>query len=158
MRIRTLLAASVLGAMTVAAPARASHRDRADGVGLAYDLRTSTARLHESADLGLRGGGFRGAAAAGTLHRMDEWADYYVKAVERHGFRSRMARQRFDRFLVEYRDACRFLDRGRPGYEVARLQVTVDRISRSYGVDVAWDRDRGNGGGWEDDRSRRGRW
>jgi hypothetical protein len=153
-----LLAASVLGAMTVAAPARASHRDRADGVGLAYDLRSSTSRLHESADRGMGGGGFRRTAAASTLAP--------------HGRVGGLLRESGRAPRVPVADgaaAFRSLPGGVPrrvplpragpaGYEVASLQVTVDRISRSYGVDVAWDRDRGSGDDWEDDRSRRGRW
>ena len=165
MRSRTLLAVtSVLVAATLSvAPARAAYRDAIGGPGLVYQLRASTNRLHESADRDLRERGPRGHAMAGTLHRMDEWADYYVKAVERHGFQSRMARQRFDRFLTEYRAACGFLDGGRPRGEVAVLHATVGRLSHAYGYDVAWRGEDGDGGRWDDDhwqgeRSRRARW
>jgi hypothetical protein len=160
MRFRTLLAAaSVLGALAAAgAPARAFYRDDIQGPRLAYQLRESTWRLHESADRGARGRGFYGAAVADRLHNMDTWAGYYVKAVERHGFRSRMARQRFDRFLVEYRAACQFLDRRRFRGDTAVLHATVDHLSRTYRFDVDWERDRGYGGGWEDARGRRSRW
>ena len=164
MRLRTLLAAaSMLGAVAAAsAPARAAYRDDLRGPRLAYQLRESTWRLHESADRGARGRGFYGTAMADRLHNMDTWADYYVKAVERHGFRSRMARQRFDRFLVEYRAACQFLDGRRFQGNTAVLHATVDQLSRTYGFDVAWDRDRGYDGGyggeWEHDRARRSRW
>ncbi|HET9299094.1 MAG TPA: hypothetical protein VFO11_04065 [Candidatus Polarisedimenticolaceae bacterium] len=165
MRSRTLLAAtSVLVAATLSvAPAGAAHRDTIGGPGLVYQLRASTHRLHESADRDLRYRGPRGHAMAGTLHRMEEWADYYVKAVERHGFQSWMARQRFDRFLTEYRAACRFLDGGRPRGEVAVLHSTVDRLSHAYGYEVAWQGDHRDGGRWNDDRwegkrSRRARW
>ena len=163
MRSRTLLAAtSVLVAATLSAPARAAHRDAFGGPGLVYQLRASTHRLHESADRDLRDRGPRGHAMADTLHRMDKWADYYVKAVERHGFQSRMARQRFDRFLTEYGAACGFLDGRRSRGEVAVLHATVDRLSDAYGYDLAWRGDR-DGDRWDDDRwqgerSRRARW
>jgi len=168
MKFRTLLAAaSVVGAAALAAaPARAAHRDDLRGPGLAYQLRDATAYIHETSDRAARGRGFYGGAMAFRLHNMDTWADWYVKAVEKKGFRSRMARQRFDRFLVEYRAACEFLDRGRPRREVAVLHATVDQLSSAYGFDVAyggrWDEDRGerdhDQGGWDDDRGRRSRW
>ncbi|HEX5045437.1 MAG TPA: hypothetical protein VFV75_21275 [Candidatus Polarisedimenticolaceae bacterium] len=155
MRHRTPLAATsiMVAAILSAAPARAAYRDALGGPGLVYQLRASTERLHESADRDLRERGPRGHAMAGTLHRMDQWAGYYVKAVERHGFQSRMARQRFDRFLTEYHAACGFLDGGGPRREVAALHHTVDRLSRAYGYEVAWQRDRG-----DRERSRRARW
>jgi hypothetical protein len=165
MRHRTLLAATtVLVAATLSpAPTRAAYRDALGGPGLAYQLRASTGRLHERADRDLRDRGPRAHAMAGTLHRMDQWAGYYVKAVERHGFGSRMARQRFDRFLTEYHAACGFLDGRRPRGEVAALHSTVDRLSRIYGYEMARQRNRGEGGRWDDDRwdgerSRRARW
>jgi hypothetical protein len=161
---RTLLAAAsaLLAATLSAAPLRAAHRDPY-GPGLAQELRFSTSILHERADRDLRGRGPGGHAMAGTMHRMDVWADYYLKAVERHGFRSRMARQRFDRFLTEYRAACGFLPGGGARGEVAVLHATVDRLSWAYGLDGSGRRDRGDHGRWEEDRwedarSRRTRW
>jgi hypothetical protein len=155
MSCRTLLAAtSALGVLLLSsAPARAEHRQAIARTGIVYELRTATERLHESADRDLRFHGPRGRAKADTLHRMDQWAGYYLKAVERHGFRSRMARQRFHRFLTEYRAACGFLDRGRPRGEVAVLHAAVSQLSDAYGFHGWWEEDR-----WKDERSRRARW
>src|SRR5262245_18791560 len=163
MRGRLLLTSVLVAATLSAVPARAAHRDAHGGPGLVDQLRDTTSRLHESAGFELRDRGPRGDAMADTLHRMDQWADYYVKAVERHGFRSRMARQRFDRFLQEYNAACGFLDGSRRRGEVAVLHATVDQLSWAYGGDGAWRRDRGDDGRWDDDRwegerSRRARW
>ena len=135
MRLRNVLAAaSILGACALsAAPASARHAERAEGHALALQLAFTTERLHDLGDGRFRQRGRYGYAMAEALHGMDVWADYYRKAVERHGFRSRMARQRFDRFLVEYREACVFLDRPGARGEVGVLHATVAELSEAYG-------------------------
>ena len=146
MRLTPLLATVALSI----APAAAAHDVRDGGPRLATDLVFATERLHDRADRFLRPRGGYGHAAAGTLHRMDEWAGYYQKAVMRDGFYSRKAELRFQRFLVEYRDACAFLEHGRPGPEVALLHSTVDRLSAAYGTKERWEDDR-----WDQRRRRR---
>ena len=146
MRLTPLLATLALSV----APVAAAHDFRDRGPGLATDLVFATERLHDHADRFLRPRGGHGHAAAGTLHRMDEWAGYYQKAVMREGFYSRKAELRFQRFLVEYRDACAFLEPGRQRPEVGLLHSTVDRLSAAYGRNVRWEDDR-----WDRRRSRR---
>lgn len=110
------------------------------GPQLAAQLEATTDRLEDAMDRGRGQRGRGGRELAKRVEDMETWARYYNVAVERHGFRSTMARQRFDRFLVEYSAACRLLDDVRGPYvadEVATLHRTVDRLSGAYGVEVA---------------------
>jgi hypothetical protein len=142
MRLRNCITAGwILGACSLAvAPVAAGYRDHASGPRLARQLVFATDRLHDMGDGDLRHRGRYGRDMAETLHEMDTWAGYYEKAVQKRGFRSDMARKRFDRFLVEYREACAFLHRG-SRREAALLHSTVAQLSAAYGRDVAWGRD-----------------
>ena len=128
---------------------------RDGGRQLALQLEATTDRLEDAFD-GRRGyRGRDGRQLASGIDRMEDWAGYFRASVEREGFRSLKARQRFDRFLVEYHAVCDELDRVRRPYlrdDIESLHRTVAQLSGAYGMHVArGGRDRDRDRDWDDD-------